>query len=61
MFPEPIQKLVLALELLPGIGPKTASRLAFFLLRAPPEVSAQLADALTDFKNRSRFARSVSI
>ncbi len=57
MFPEPIQKLVIALELLPGIGPKTASRLAFFLLRAPLEVSAQLAEALADFKNKIAFCQ----
>jgi recombination protein RecR len=57
MLPEPIQKLVLALELLPGIGPKTASRLAFFLLRAPPEISAQLTEALADFKNQIAFCQ----
>jgi recombination protein RecR len=52
MLPDPIQNLVLALERLPGIGPKTASRLAFFLLRAPQDVSGQLAEALTDFKEK---------
>jgi recombination protein RecR len=57
MLPEPIQNLVLALERLPGIGPKTASRLAFFLLRAPEEVSGQLAEALTDIKTRIAFCQ----
>jgi recombination protein RecR len=57
MLPDPIQKLVLALERLPGIGPKTASRLAFFLLRAPEEVSGQLAEALTDIKTRIAFCQ----
>ena len=57
MMPEPIQNLVLALERLPGIGPKTASRLAFFLLRAPEEVSGQLAEALTDIKTRIAFCQ----
>jgi recombination protein RecR len=57
MLPDPIQNLVLALERLPGIGPKTASRLAFFLLRAPEEVSAQLAEALADFKNKLAFCQ----
>jgi recombination protein RecR len=52
MLPEPIQNLVLALERLPGIGPKTASRLAFFLLRAPDDVSGQLAEALAGFKTK---------
>ncbi len=55
MLPDPIQNLVLALERLPGIGPKTASRLAFYLLRAPEEVSGQLAEALTDLKTRIAF------
>ena len=57
MLPDPIQNLVLALERLPGIGPKTASRLAFFLLRAPEEVSGQLAEALTDIKTRIAFCQ----
>jgi recombination protein RecR len=57
MLPEPIQNLVTALERLPGIGPKTASRLAFFLLRASPEVSGQLAEALSDFKNKIAFCQ----
>ena len=52
LLPEPIQSLIVALERLPGIGPKTASRLAFFLLRAPEEVPGQLAEALTDLKTK---------
>ena len=57
MLPDPIQNLILALERLPGIGPKTASRLAFYLLRAPEEVSGLLAEALTDLKNRIAFCQ----
>ncbi|MGA2490286.1 MAG: recombination mediator RecR [Anaerolineales bacterium] len=57
MLPDPIQNLILALERLPGIGPKTASRLAFYLLRAPDEVSGQLAEALTDIKTRIAFCQ----
>ena len=52
MLPDPIQNLISALERLPGIGPKTASRLAFFLLRAPEEVPEQLSEALKDIKTR---------
>jgi recombination protein RecR len=52
MLPEPIQNLITAFERLPGIGPKTASRLAFFLLRAPQEVPDGLAEALTDIKSK---------
>ncbi|HEY5157665.1 MAG TPA: recombination mediator RecR [Anaerolineales bacterium] len=57
MLPEPIQNLVIALERLPGIGPKTASRLAFYLLRTSEEVSGQLADALTDLKTKIAFCQ----
>ena len=57
MLPDPIQNLIFALERLPGIGPKTASRLAFFLLRAPEEVSGSLAEALTDIKTRIAFCQ----
>jgi len=50
LLPEPLEKLILALERLPGIGSKTASRLAFFLWRSPAEVSSDLAEALRDIK-----------
>ncbi|MDK2981997.1 MAG: recombination protein RecR [Chloroflexota bacterium] len=50
ILPEPLEKLMLAFERLPGIGPKTASRLAFYMLRAPAEVSADLSAALKDIK-----------
>ncbi len=50
LLPESIQSLITALERLPGIGPKSASRLAFFLLRAPEEVAQDLAAALTNLK-----------
>lgn len=50
LLPEPIQNLVTALSRLPGIGPKTASRLTFYLLRAPEDVSRDLAEALRNLK-----------
>jgi len=57
MLPNSIQDLIVALERLPGIGPKTASRLAFYILRAPEEISSQLADALRDIKTRITFCQ----
>jgi recombination protein RecR len=57
MLPEPIQNLVFALERLPGIGPKTASRLAFYLLHAPEDIPNQLAEALTDLKTKITFCQ----
>ena len=55
LIPEPIQNLITAFERLPGIGPKSASRLAFHILRAPAEVSQSLADALTQIKANTAF------
>ena len=47
---EPIQQLIEAFERLPGIGPKSASRLAFHLLRQPDEQVQSLARAIADLK-----------
>lgn len=55
LLPEPIQKLIDALSRLPGIGPKTASRLTFYLLRAPDELSLDLADALQGLKSSTTY------
>ena len=46
LIPEPIQRLIDALARLPGVGPKTASRLTFFLLRAEPRLAEDLSVAL---------------
>ncbi len=51
ILPLPIQNLIGALERLPGIGPKSASRLAFFLLKAPDDLVQQLASSLTNLKS----------
>jgi recombination protein RecR len=50
-LPEPVQALITAFERLPGIGPKTASRLCFHMLRQPEEVSRSLAEALLAIKS----------
>ena len=57
ILPDPLQKLINAFERLPGIGPKSASRLAFFLLRAPEDTAADLAEALTDIKEKIAFCQ----
>jgi len=54
-IPEPVNKLIEAFARLPGVGPKTASRLTYFLLRAPDELSLSLAEALRDMKEKTRF------
>ena len=53
-LPKPVQNLVDAFSRLPGIGPKTASRLTFYLLRAPDDISQSLAEALLGIKENTR-------
>ena len=52
---EPIANLIDEFNRLPGIGPKTASRLTFYLLRAPKEQALALAQALAELKERTIF------
>lgn len=52
-IPEPVTKLIEAFSALPGIGPKTASRLTYFLLRAPEALSQNLSEALRDLKSKT--------
>lgn len=47
-------RLVDALMRLPGVGAKTAQRLAFYLLKAPKEEAAALAEAIVDLKEKTR-------
>ncbi len=49
-YPEPLARLIEAFQRLPGIGPKTAQRLAFFLLKRPADEVAALADSLVQLK-----------
>lgn len=57
LLPESIQSLITALERLPGIGPKSASRLAFYLLRAPEDVAQDLSSALANLKANTAFCQ----
>jgi recombination protein RecR len=54
-FALPISRLIDELKHLPGIGQKTAQRLAFHLLRATPEEALALADAIREAKLNVRF------
>ena len=53
--PESVTRLIEAFAQLPGIGPKTASRLTFYLLRRPAEQAEALAEALCDLKQKTVF------
>jgi recombination protein RecR len=52
---EPVARLIDEFARLPGIGPKTAQRLTYFLLRAPTEQARSLAEALVRMKERTVF------
>jgi recombination protein RecR len=52
-----VQNLVAQLTRLPGVGQRTAQRLAFHLLRAPKDEALALAAAITEVKERVRFCR----
>jgi recombination protein RecR len=56
--PESVTRLIEGFAQLPGIGPKTASRLTFYLLRRPAEQAEGLADALRDLKQKTLFCSS---
>jgi recombination protein RecR len=49
-----VDRLVAELARLPGIGPRSAQRLAFHLMKAPPERGLALAEAITEVKERLR-------
>lgn len=54
-YPEPISKLIDSFMKLPGIGPKTAGRLAFFVLSMKEDTVLEFAKALVDAKRNLRF------
>jgi recombination protein RecR len=57
VFSPSVENLVAQLTRLPGIGTRTAQRLAFHLLRAPKDEAEALAGAIADVKERVRFCR----
>jgi recombination protein RecR len=57
MLSPAVDNLVAQLTRLPGVGTRTAHRLAFHLLRAPREEALELASAIAEVKDRVRFCR----
>ncbi|MFZ9483955.1 MAG: recombination mediator RecR [Ilumatobacteraceae bacterium] len=55
VYTQPVQTLIDELGRLPGVGPKSAQRIAFHLLKIPADDVARLAVAITDAKARVRF------
>lgn len=54
-IPQPVLRLIEAFSRLPGIGPKSASRLTYYLLRSQSDDTTELAEALTELRERTRF------
>ena len=54
-YTAPVQALIDELGRLPGVGPKSAQRIAFHLLKVPDDDAARLAHAISDAKARVRF------
>ena len=57
VLPQPVQNLINAFERLPGIGPKSASRLAFYLLRTQDDIAEKLAESLLALKTSTSFCQ----
>ena len=57
-LPQPVQRLINEFARLPGIGPKSAARLTFYLLRMADEQAQDLATALQEMKERTIFCSS---
>lgn len=53
--PRPVERLIEAFARLPGVGPKTASRLTYYLLRAPEGEGLELAQALQELQSGTAF------
>lgn len=57
MYASAVQDLIDELGRLPGIGPKSAQRIAFYLLKLPPEDAGRLAASITTVKERVSWCR----
>jgi recombination protein RecR len=57
MTPDPLNRLVAELAKLPGIGEKTAQRLAFYILRSPPEYAQDLSAAISEVVQKIRLCK----
>lgn len=55
MYAEPLARLIEELSKMPTVGPKTAQRLAFYILRMAPDDAARLSQAILDAKARIRY------
>lgn len=54
---KPVQRVIDAFEALPGIGPKTAARLAYYLLNVPQDNLARFAEGLSNLKRQTKLCK----
>ena len=57
-YPEPFARLIEALERLPGIGPKSAQRMTFFLLKRPIDEVRELSESIMAVKEKITYCRT---
>jgi recombination protein RecR len=57
VYAPPVQSLIDELGRLPGVGPKSAQRIAFHLLKLPREDAVRLADVIVEVKDKVSFCR----
>ena len=57
-YPEPFARLIEALQRLPGIGPKSAQRMTFFLLKRPIDEVRELSEAVIALKEKITYCRT---
>lgn len=55
---DPLSKLVFELSKLPGVGDKTATRLAYYILKQDPHYARELSEAILNAKNKMRLCES---
>lgn len=55
IYPKPLEDLITQLSRLPGIGQKSATRVALYILRSRKELAEELAASLTEVKDRIKF------
>ena len=54
-FPDSIIQLIEAFSCFPGIGKKTAQRMAFYVLKSPSNIASQLSQSVINMKSKIRF------
>ena len=58
---EPVARLIEEFAKLPGVGPKTAQRLTFYLLRMPPETARALGEAILQMRETRMPSGAISL